>query len=105
MIIRVVDGRARVEEGDDCTRLHVATDSAAEPTDAALRAEGLGFLADLTTAQLSVEQLRAQASAHAATAEWPDRWDAMIAYARGKGWLSADGALLQGHVEGPKTGH
>lgn len=106
MIVRVVDGQARVEEGDDCTRLHVVTTgrtAADRSTDSALKADGLGFLADPATAQLSVDRLRAAASAQGVAADWPARWEAMLGYARGRGWLSADGSLVRAHIadEGP----
>jgi hypothetical protein len=99
MIVRVSGGQARVEDQDDCTRLHVTTEQSAESTDSALRADGLGHLADPATAQLSVAQLRARASVLGVAPDWPDRWEAMLDYARGKGWLSPDGSLVQGHVE------
>ena len=37
--------------------------------------------------------------AHMTAPDWAARWDAMVAKARSQGWLSADGAHLQVHVE------
>jgi hypothetical protein len=99
MIVRVSGGQAHVDDQDDCTRLHVTTEQSAESTDSALRADGLGHLDDPATAQLSVARLREKASGAGVGSDWPDRWEAMIGYARGKGWLSPDGSLVQGHVE------
>lgn len=32
-------------------------------------------------------------------AEWVERFDAMVRFARSKGWTDPDGTAIQGHVE------
>ncbi|MFD9893279.1 hypothetical protein ACFWY9_28365 [Amycolatopsis sp. NPDC059027] len=96
------DGAVRVEEGDDCTRLHVATELDSAATGQALRDAGFGGPADEPdSAWLSVESLRENASRGSVGADWPGRWDAMIAYAARKGWLTADGTKVAAHIEHP----
>ncbi|POM23150.1 hypothetical protein BTM25_43020 [Actinomadura rubteroloni] len=97
MIVHIDDQGVTVLEGDDCTRLSVATTLPPDATDRALRGRGLGRATESGTAELAVADLRALASEGAA-ADWPDRWDAMIAYARRNDWLSADGLWVQAHI-------
>ncbi|GAA4523233.1 hypothetical protein [Amycolatopsis samaneae] len=98
MFVHVSGDGARVAEGDDCTRLHVASELDPAATGAALREAGLGELADgRDDARLSVEALRAAASRDPVGEDWPGRWDAMLAYAARKGWL--DGEKVTAHVE------
>ena len=54
--------------------------------------------ASLVGAARHEEQLRAAAEPRATAPDWSDRWDAMVAGARSKGYLSEDGASLQVHV-------
>jgi hypothetical protein len=105
VIVEVVGGadehpEARVVDVDNLTALHLALgqvtdDEAAE----ALARAGLGRMQNAETAHLDVAALRAAAEPRASAPDWVRKWDAMIAYARSKGWLSDDGARLQVHVE------
>jgi hypothetical protein len=105
MIVEVVTGaderpEARVVDVDDLGRLHLALGVVTDEEAAeALERSGLGRLRDAETAFLDVAALRAAAEPRASGADWPAQWDRMITAARGKGWLSADGASLQVHVE------
>ena len=56
-------------------------------------------MGDGDIAFLDAAALRATAEPRATAADWATRWDAMIAHARGKGWLTEDGTNLQVHVE------
>lgn len=87
-----------VEEADDCARLNVETLLEGAELDAALRAEGLGSLA-ADGADLEVDALHARAAAQAGAPDWESRWAAMLEYARGRGWVSADGRTVRAHVE------
>ena len=60
---------------------------------------GFGRFHDSETVYLDAAALRAAAEPRATAPDWPARWDAMVAKARSQGWLSADGANLQVHVE------
>ena len=104
MIVEVIGGttevpQVQVVDVDDLGRLHVAvggvTDSEA---DQALRAAGLGRLAD-GTAWLDVAALRAAAEPSATVGDWTARWDAMLRSAGDAGWTGDDGANLRAHVE------
>ena len=105
MIVEVVGGadeipEVRVVDVDDLARLHLALGEVTDDeADQALRAAGLGRLQDADTGFLDVEALKSAAQAKAAAPDWADGFAAMVEYARGKGWLSEDGASLQVHVE------
>ena len=105
MIVEVIGGadehpQARVVDIDDLGRLHLALGEVTdEEAGEVLERSGLGRLRDADTAFLDVAALRAAAEPRADASDWPARWDAMIATARSKGWLSEDGATVQVHVE------
>ena len=105
MIVEVVGGaqerpEARVVDVDNLTALHLALGEVTDEEAAeVLERTGLGRFKDADTAFLDTAALRASAEPRATAADWSTRWDAMIAHARGKGWLSDDGASLQVHVE------
>ena len=110
MFVEVMTGsderpEARVVQIDDLTSLHLALgqvtdDEAAE----VLQRSGLGRLQDADTAFLDVAALHAAAQPRASAANWQTQWDAMLATARSKGWLSGDGASLQVHVVSAASG-
>ena len=50
------------------------------------------------TASVSRQTLEALAGDRAGDPEWQRQLDAMIAYARSRGWIGDDGAI-QGHIE------
>ena len=105
MIVEVVTGsderpQARVVDVDNLNRLHLALGQVTDEEAAeALERSGLGRLQDAETAYLDAAALRAAAEPRASAPDWVSRWDAMVAAARGQGWLSSDGASLQVHVE------
>ena len=105
MIVEVLGpDDVRVVDVDDLRRLHLALGVVeVDEADAALRAAGLGRL-DGETGHLDVAALRAAAQGQATVADWAAGWDAMLAYARSKGWSSEDGASLQVHVESAAAG-
>src|SRR6476469_375198 len=103
MIVEVVGGaeahpEARVVDVDNLTRLHLALGEVTdEEASEVLERAGLGRIEDGGTAVLDAAALRAAAEVPASAPDWADRWDAMIAGAREKGWLSDDGATLHVH--------
>ena len=105
MIVEVVTGagerpEAKVVDVDDLSRLHLALGQVTDEEAAeVLERSGLGRLKDSRTALLDAAALRAAAEPRATAADWVDRWDAMVAAARSKGWVSEDGASLQVHIE------
>jgi hypothetical protein len=105
VIIEVIGGadetpEVRVVDVDDLTRLHLALGEVTDDeADEALRAAGLGRLQDADTGFLDVEALKAAAEPQAGAPNWADGFAGMVEYARGKGWLSEDGASIQVHVE------
>lgn len=99
VIVQLTRTSAGVAEADDCTRLHVGTTLAPSEVDAALRATATGRLAEDGNALLDLRTLRVRAQSAASSAGWEERWEAMIAYARKKGWITADGTAVQAHVE------
>ncbi|MCW2740376.1 MAG: uncharacterized protein JWR45_798 [Blastococcus sp.] len=105
MIVEVVTGaderpEARVVDIDDLGRLHLALGQVTDEEAAEVLARsGLGRFQDAETAFLDAAALRAAAEPRASAPDWAAQWDAMVARARSKGWLSEDGASLQVHVE------
>jgi hypothetical protein len=105
VIVEVVGGaeerpEVRVVDVDDLARLHLALGEVTdEEADEALRAAGLGELADAETGWLDVAALKAAAEREAGGGDWPQRFDTMLTKAREHGWLSDDGARVQVHVE------
>ncbi|NEK84227.1 hypothetical protein GCU60_00355 [Blastococcus saxobsidens] len=110
MIVEVVTGaqeqpEARVVDVDELNRLHLALGAVTdEEATEALERSGLGRLQDAETAFIDVAALRAAAEPQSSAPGWASRWDEMIAGARARGWLSADGASLQVHVESAASG-
>ena len=104
MIVEVVGGalerpEARVVDVDNLTALHLALGEVTDEEAAeVLERAGLGRFRN--TAFLDVAALRAAAEPRATAPDWQSQWDAMVAKARSKGWLSEDGASLQVLVEG-----
>ena len=105
MIVEVVGGadevpEVRVADVDDLTRLHLAVGALTdEDVDQALRAAGMGRLADGDTGFVDVAALRVAGQAQTGAADWAERFDGMVAKAADKGWTGDDGASLQVHVE------
>ena len=110
MIVEVVGGaeerpEVRVVHVDDLSRLHLALGEVTdEEADQVLRDAGLGRLQDADTGFVDVAALRAAAEPRSSTPDWAQRWDAMLAYAGGKGWLTDDGSALQVHIESAAGG-
>jgi hypothetical protein len=87
--------RATVADTANLRQLHAefrGVDDAA--AGAALAAAGLGTV-DGDHAWLPVAELRAAGDG---SARWLTDFDAMVAYAAGKGWGSADGSALRAHI-------
>jgi hypothetical protein len=105
VIVEVMTGaderpEARVVDVDDLGRLHLALGQVTDEEAAEVLARsGLGRFQDAETAFLDAAALRAAAEPRASAPDWAVQWDAMVARARSKGWLSDDGASLQVHVE------
>ena len=105
MIVEVVGGadevpKVKVVDVDDLTRLHLALGEVTdEEADQVLREAGLGRLQDAQTGFVGIEALHAAAAPQSSAPDWAQRWEAMVATARDKGWVGDDGASLQVHVE------
>ena len=94
-----------LEETGDCTRFHVAVSGGGAPQparlDAALRDASVGR-ADGEDARIAVDAVRRMAAGRVGPG-WERDLDAMLTYARDKGWLGDDGTIAA-HVEWPTTG-
>ena len=100
MIIVITHDHSYIESADDCTRLHVTAatlDDAA--AGAALQSAGLGRQGEPAHVWLAVDALRTTARAAASIPDWDNRFDAMIAFARSRGWLDASGEHVAAHIE------
>jgi hypothetical protein len=88
-----------LEEPDDCTRFHVAIQELSnEQATELLVSEGVGKAGTDQHAWITVSAIRERAQGGVAP-DWPQRFDAMLAYAERKGWLSEDKAFIRGHIE------
>ncbi len=105
MHVEVVGGaderpEARVVDVDNLSKLFLALGEVTdEEAGEALERSGLGRLQDADTAWLDAAALRAAAEPRATAPDWVAQWDAMVARAKSKGWVSDDGASLQVRVE------
>jgi hypothetical protein len=105
VIVEVVGGteerpEARVVDVDNLRTLHLALGEVTDEEAAeVLERAGLGRFHDADTVFLDTAALRAAAEPRANAPDWSAQWDAMIAHARSKGWLSEDGASLRVRVE------
>jgi hypothetical protein len=100
MYLQVTTDSLTVEEPDDCRSLAVRVRSGAIARLAdALAADGLGRPSDDDHVELVLDRLRERAAAGPVGPGWAERWDAMIAYATTKGWVSADGTTVRAHIE------
>jgi hypothetical protein len=104
MHVRIASGpdepQVSLEEADDCTRLHVVADGLDDAgAGAVLRRDGLGRAGDPGHAWLEISTLRARARASVGAGDWDDRFEVMVSYARGKGWLDETGEFVAAHIE------
>ena len=79
MIVVVTPHDCRVEEVDDLGRLHVIADGQDDSQAGAA--------------------LRAAARPRASISDWDSRFDAMIEFARLRGWLDSSGVYVAPHIE------
>ena len=100
MYVDLRNGAAAVHDAADLKSLSVRT---ANPADLVPGIHGLGEPApDGGHVWLHIERLKAAAAATVAADqrdEWAAGFDSMIAYARAKGWASADGTSVRAHIE------
>jgi hypothetical protein len=99
VFVAVTAAGVRVEDADDCTSLDVrVTADARLSLDEAIRGSQLGTWDGGAEADLRLAELRSRAAAGDVAPDWARRWEAMIAYAGRKGWLSHDGTTVRAHV-------
>jgi hypothetical protein len=84
-----------LQEPDDCKRFHLTARGAGEDAVSAALA-GAGRLDGTDHAWIGVEAVRRMAAGQVEP-DWSDRFEAMLRFAAGRGWLSADGAEIQAH--------
>ena len=87
----------QVTEPDDFSRLSVelAGLNVAEAS-SVLSGAGLGQIGDSGHAWLRIPPLRALAEPPGSPSSWADGWQAMLEYARGKGWIRGD--AVRAHI-------
>ncbi|WP_141005734.1 hypothetical protein [Nocardioides humi] len=103
MELIIADGSVAVAEPEILTALSVCTRLDDATTYRMLVAEGL--CAEAVPAHpsgdhvwLDIAALRDRAGAEKG-ADWHEGYDAMVAYALSRGWVSPDGAAVRAHVE------
>ncbi len=89
-----------LREPDDFTSLKVLVHGTAHSRGTLAEALGpVGALDDRGNAFLRIEQLKQLAGDRARNEQWLTSFDAMVEYARDKGWVADDGQSLQAHCE------
>lgn len=86
-------------EPDDCQRFHLTIHGlSAAMAERALEDTHIGRLYEHDNAWINIVALRQMAEGHVQVG-WSERFEAMVAYAKRKGWLSDDMQQLRGHCE------
>jgi hypothetical protein len=101
VIVRVLPGgdpEVTLEEPEDLKSLKVTTPVRDIPA-LARAVSQIGALADDEHAWIRVSALADLAGDHGRDASWQEGFEAMLAYARSKGWMSADGGSVRAHIE------
>lgn len=104
MIIEVTAGSVAVRDADDCGRFHVESALAGQDLDQALRAASAGHGGPDGAAWIGANWVRSTvdaASPSGVGTDWTSRFEAMLSYARGKGWLDESATHIRAHVEPP----
>ena len=94
MVIVVEDGGVHMQDPSDFKAFKVVVKEGEDPSAIAV----VGRLEDADTAWIQIEAVRRLAG-DAADQTWEDGYDAMLAYARAKGWLHDARREIQAHVE------
>ena len=93
-------GAIELREPDDFRSLKVVVHDESEP---GIGLEGVlapvGRLGWGATRSCAIDALKDLARERARSAEWIESFDAMVEYARSRGWLADDGSALQAHCE------
>ena len=97
MYVRVTGGGASLEDPTNLKQFHVSADDAAVDVGAALAGSGFGTM-EGNDAMISVEAVRSAAAGRVGDG-WEAGFEAMLDFARSKGWLSDDGTAVRAHVE------
>lgn len=100
--IATTDSRAHavVVDADDCSSLKVVGRPGMDVASIVdlLVAEGIAEAADDGHVALSVAWLRGAARGQAVGEGWDDRFDAMLKYARTRGWCDSTGRFVTAHI-------
>lgn len=91
------DTSVEVVDADDCSSLAITAEVPSHVAGQILLADGIASAAEEGAVWLDVDELRRRA-APAGSDGWADRFDGMIAFARGKGWLDDSGRSVRAHL-------
>lgn len=99
MIVTLETDGLVVQDADDCERLHLQTALDDDALRVALRDTASGVLGADGEVWLDVATLRVRAQLATSSPDWAGSWTEMIAGARRRGRVSADGNAVRVHVE------
>ena len=99
MIVELGAESAHVLDADNCRSLHVVTSLPRSDVDVALRRAELGYGGSDGLPNLDISALHSLARPESTSPDWEANWSAMISFATGKGWVSADGSSVRAHIE------
>jgi hypothetical protein len=86
-------------EPEDCRRFHILVtgEGTLEALGQAIALSGAGQV-DGDHAYIAIDWIRGRAEGRVPS-DWPASFDAMIGFARSKGWLDGEGGAIQAHIE------
>lgn len=92
------DPVVRLIEAGDCERFLVAAPSGLDESPDPLRAAGVGYLSE-GFAWIRPEAVMDLASGLDLNHDWRDRFEAMVLYAKTKGWWDDASGSIRAHIE------
>lgn len=95
MIVVVSQDGVDLEQPDDCTAFHLVGREVG-PDEVSGAVSGIGYF-EGEHAWIEPEVVRTLAEGRVPD-DWDDRFDAMVSYASGKGWVDTEGRI-RAHVE------
>lgn len=103
MRIFVTEHGVDLVEPEDFTRFHVESELSPREIDTALRASYAGNM-NGAEALVALDFIRSDAGPPSSDDQWISGFQAMISYAKTRGWLTEDGLHLLAHIAPPSRG-
>lgn len=99
MIVHIISDHVSLTEAVDTSRFHVSSGLTPAELDRELRAAGAGSALAEDSARIECAYIVATARTQGHGDEWESSFNAMLEYARAKGWVTQDGLGIIAHIE------